>query len=313
MAELRYKAYGETRYTWGATPTNRRFTGQLEEGTIGLYDYGARFYDPLLGRFISADPIVPRPGDPQNLNRYSYVRNNPLRYIDPTGYYDNEDWQYTDPDAKAQIIFGIKKTYGVSVVSEDAEWSVSELTCLRQAMDDFPMYKIGRDALRQVVRKKSKDEWTSGEYRSSYGPAGVGTIIIYNNAFDPDYIVGVAGLSLDTGSRVLISHELVHPYQHTGKNGQKRSDSEAFAQVQGSYGGQLGWKSDIREFTGWSNKKHPYPSTSMYMEYGNTNPTEDQAVAVSLYMYARARLQAVSPMRVDLIRREFFPYDSYDY
>jgi len=47
--------------------------------------YEARYYDPALGRFISADTIVPEPGNPQALNRYSYVYNNPLRYTDPTG------------------------------------------------------------------------------------------------------------------------------------------------------------------------------------------------------------------------------------
>jgi RHS repeat-associated protein len=68
-------------------PTDRLFTGQRFDGTIGLYDYGARFYDPALGRFISADPIVPKPGNPQALNRYSYVYNNPLRYTDPSGHW----------------------------------------------------------------------------------------------------------------------------------------------------------------------------------------------------------------------------------
>ena len=64
------------------------FTGQRsEEVNLGsLYDYGARFYSPLLGRFISADTIMPSPGDPQSLNRYAYTLNNPLRYIDSTGH-----------------------------------------------------------------------------------------------------------------------------------------------------------------------------------------------------------------------------------
>jgi len=48
--------------------------------------YGARYYDAGLGRFISADTIVPSAGNPQSLNRYSYVGNNPVRYTDPNGH-----------------------------------------------------------------------------------------------------------------------------------------------------------------------------------------------------------------------------------
>ena len=49
--------------------------------------YNARYYDPLLRRFISPDTIVPDPGNPQDLNRYSYVRNNPVMMADPTGHF----------------------------------------------------------------------------------------------------------------------------------------------------------------------------------------------------------------------------------
>ncbi len=65
-------------------------TGQPDSG-LGLMYYGARFYDGALGRFIQPDAIVPSPGDPQALNRYSYVLNNPLRYTDPTGHFVDED------------------------------------------------------------------------------------------------------------------------------------------------------------------------------------------------------------------------------
>ena len=51
-----------------------------------MYYYGARYYDPALGRFIAPDTIVPEPGNPQSLNRYAYVNNNPLKYTDPTGH-----------------------------------------------------------------------------------------------------------------------------------------------------------------------------------------------------------------------------------
>jgi len=50
-------------------------------------DYRARFYAPVLGRFISADTLVPEPGKPQDLNRYTYARNAPLTYIDADGHF----------------------------------------------------------------------------------------------------------------------------------------------------------------------------------------------------------------------------------
>ena len=82
--------YGAPRpdYPTGSVPTDYRFTGQRsEEASLGsLYDYGARFYSSSLGRFLSADTIVPSPGNPQSLNRYAYTLNNPLKYIDPSGH-----------------------------------------------------------------------------------------------------------------------------------------------------------------------------------------------------------------------------------
>ncbi len=53
---------------------------------INLTEMGARWYDADLGCWISPDPIVPQPGNPQAFNRYSYSANNPLRYVDPSGH-----------------------------------------------------------------------------------------------------------------------------------------------------------------------------------------------------------------------------------
>ena len=85
IAELRYTAFGEVRYADRNTPTDYRFTGQLQQRDLGLYFYKARFYDPVLGRFISPDTIVPNLGNPKSWNRYAYVGNNPIRYNDPSG------------------------------------------------------------------------------------------------------------------------------------------------------------------------------------------------------------------------------------
>jgi RHS repeat-associated protein len=70
-----------------AFPLSHRYTGQVFDDVTGLYYYNARYYDPELGRFIQPDTIVPYPGDPQTYNRYSYVNNNPLKYVDPSGHF----------------------------------------------------------------------------------------------------------------------------------------------------------------------------------------------------------------------------------
>jgi len=82
-----YMPFGEMRAHTGSTVTNYKYTDQELDPETGLYYYGARYYDPVIGRFISPDSIVQNPFDPQMLNRYSYCRNNPLIYTDPNGQF----------------------------------------------------------------------------------------------------------------------------------------------------------------------------------------------------------------------------------
>ena len=59
VSEMRYKPWGEVRYTSGTTPTNYTYTGQYSNmGDFGLMLYYARWYDPAIGRFAQADPII---------------------------------------------------------------------------------------------------------------------------------------------------------------------------------------------------------------------------------------------------------------
>ena len=89
-----YYPYGQPRGGW-AINTDRAYTGQTtDDAETGLYDYNARYYHPTLHRFISADTVVPDPANPQALNRYSYVANNPATYTDPTG--DTAKKRYRD-------------------------------------------------------------------------------------------------------------------------------------------------------------------------------------------------------------------------
>ena len=82
---MRYKAYGETRYNEGTTPTSYHYTGQ-REAEAGLYFYNARFYDPSIMMFTSPDTLVPDHYNPLDWNRYLYARGNPVRYTDSSGH-----------------------------------------------------------------------------------------------------------------------------------------------------------------------------------------------------------------------------------
>lgn len=63
------------------------FTGQIEDNDLGLIDMGGRVYDPLAGRFTTADPIMQAPfGLSQGQNRYAYVGNDPINRTDPSGF-----------------------------------------------------------------------------------------------------------------------------------------------------------------------------------------------------------------------------------
>jgi RHS repeat-associated protein len=91
-----YSAFGQSRYTSSSTafPVSRRYTAEVLDEETGLYFYGARYYDPQLGRFIQPDTVIPNEFDPQSYDRYAYALNNPLKIIDPNGHAGKEvaDW-----------------------------------------------------------------------------------------------------------------------------------------------------------------------------------------------------------------------------
>ena len=85
-SRARYYPFGGPRTAPTQTITDRNFTGQKENMELGLIYYNARFYLPATARFLTPDSLIPDPTKPQSYNRFSYVENNPLKYIDPSGH-----------------------------------------------------------------------------------------------------------------------------------------------------------------------------------------------------------------------------------
>ncbi len=93
LDRLSYDAFGKRRQVNGqdfASPPagtlRRGFTEHEHDDDVGLINMNARQYDPTLGRFLTPDPTIQAPFESQSFNRYSYVMNNPLSLIDPTGF-----------------------------------------------------------------------------------------------------------------------------------------------------------------------------------------------------------------------------------
>ncbi|RPJ07114.1 MAG: hypothetical protein EHM28_08300, partial [Spirochaetaceae bacterium] len=95
VQSIAYELYGTTVYSHGNNEPSRQFTGQIKDGT-GLYFYNARYYNPTLGRFITADTVL------DGLNRYTYCGNNPVRYNDPSG--NGSEWAWNAEESSWCIL-----------------------------------------------------------------------------------------------------------------------------------------------------------------------------------------------------------------
>lgn len=101
----RYDANGELIVTWSSTSnagTSRGFTGHEELDDVGLVHMNGRIFDPTVGVFLQADPLVTSPQDLQDFNRYSYCLNNPLTCTDPSGL--TEDGYQPDGSFRLTIV-----------------------------------------------------------------------------------------------------------------------------------------------------------------------------------------------------------------
>ncbi|MCP4529086.1 MAG: RHS repeat-associated core domain-containing protein [Aestuariibacter sp.] len=176
-----YYPYGEERWSasGGTLTTDYGFTGQRRERGIGLYDYNARFYDPALGRFVSADTIVPDHTNPQSLNRFSYVVGNPLKFKDPTGHYYCGD-QY-DPacfentDEKVAFDNMTIQTFNLPSYSPEeldmAARIVSKEVGVEEWVraDDYTLRQVARAVAWTMRNRIEIGEELEGTYETYYG------------------------------------------------------------------------------------------------------------------------------------------------
>ena len=96
--------------------TSRGFTGHEMVDEMAVIHMNGRIYDPRLGRFIQADPLIQAPYLTQSFNRYSYVMNNPLNAVDPSGFVSESMMEeLTVTGREFSFDFGANLSSGVAI------------------------------------------------------------------------------------------------------------------------------------------------------------------------------------------------------
>ncbi len=156
-----YLPFGGMRSYEGLNVSNYKYSDQEVDNSSNLYNYDARLYDPVIGRFISADTVVPVVFNPQALNRYTYCLNNPLIYVDPTGHYA-EIWYYLfekDKEGRMSVTIYITiEIYGESANEKFASYVKENIEATIKGNYEDPIYgKIRLKTVADVTVRKEKE------------------------------------------------------------------------------------------------------------------------------------------------------------
>jgi RHS repeat-associated protein len=179
-----YSIYGQSRFTESTTafPVSRRYTSQVLDEETGLYYYGARYYDPQLGRFVQPDTIIPNEFDPQNYDRYAYCLNNPLKYVDSSGHF-----VFLAPLIYGAVSAGIGYAaihiYGSSAIARSDIQTAANLDRMVQA-HDFANYNDFLVTQGRTVTAGATSEQVQAA--QELGKAGAESVMMANTTIVPE-------------------------------------------------------------------------------------------------------------------------------
>ena len=245
-----YSPFGEELQSPAANDNLAGFTGHIKDKATGLNYMQARYYDPVIGRFLSVDPVdfMTSGYDPTYFNRYAYVGNDPVNMIDPFGLCGN---RYDDGSCQVKVDADTGQA-GIDA-GKLLESGLNELDKQINALDpksSFDVTNSDGDSLGSFTGEELQDAWNNQEWSISgkdHGNGGLGGAVPGSSIVQPEAVTGYAahasavGQGSRTGVNTLITHEMGHVFgpglalaeAHPVTDGQANPISERGASAQG--------------------------------------------------------------------------------
>ena len=133
-----YDIWGNPTLTVETAECAIRYAGEFYDSETGLYYLRARYYNPYIGRFISEDSYWGEDNNPLSLNRYTYAHNDPIQYIDPTGYA-----AVTKAALSAVVVGAIKGIASKIATATKAVTATKTETTTKQVINDSLLKAVG--------------------------------------------------------------------------------------------------------------------------------------------------------------------------
>jgi RHS repeat-associated protein len=180
-----YDPWGVVSKQVGNIDPTHRFTGQELDPETGFHYYGGRYYDQDISRFVSPDPYVQEPDLPQNLNRYSYVLNNPQSLVDPSGHF----WEWI----VAAFLAVIEAAGAEAATTEILATLAGKLVAISfvASIEQLPIKALNQAELhRQILSQQpsSVQQARPSPRREELGFDGDSVQTAFNNSLDGDVI-----------------------------------------------------------------------------------------------------------------------------
>lgn len=192
----------------GGTQSKFLYTGQKRDSETGLDYYNARYYNDQIARFTQPDTFVQDIYNPQDLNEYSYVLNNPLKYIDPTGH-----WSISSLFSSIASIFSnsAPKPASTYTLPSNSIFTNTKVN-LANTSGTLPTAYTKESPITNYINKSLNEGSIQGEVGASLGGFGASAGMKFNNQGQAQYGsggVGVSKFSTRFGGSIVFSQDHV--------------------------------------------------------------------------------------------------------